>query len=100
MSRTPASATARMLLAGCPLLTARSVTESTFRDAARMADSIRLRTIRTCCSEFCGPINIFDTEPLRYTSLAEIACGNFRGIELSASFGAGQKARLLPGRWG
>jgi twitching motility protein PilT len=63
-----------------------------------------LRTIRTCSGKFCGPINIFDTEPLRYNPLAEIArrraaCGNFRGIELSVPIGAGQKARLLPDRW-
>src|ERR1700759_4287253 len=70
MLRTPASATARMLLAGCALLTARSVTESTFRPASRTAVSMRLRTSRTCCSEFCGTINILDTEPLRYTPRA------------------------------
>src|SRR3979411_909291 len=31
---------------------------------------MRLRRIRTCSGKFCGPINILDTEPLRYTRAA------------------------------
>jgi len=98
-SRTPSCATARTLL---PLrLAHRQECDRIGHSgsAAAAAELMRLRTIRTRSGKFCGPINILDTEPLRYNPLAEIACGNFRGIELSGPIGAGQKARLLPGRW-
>src|SRR6202000_3467262 len=72
------------------------VTESTFRPAAWRAESMRLRTIRTCSGKFCGPINILDTEPLRYTSLAEIACVNFRESSSAYRSAPGKRRDFCP----
>ena len=68
-------------------------TDDAFRMAMRAAESMRLRTIRTCSGEFCGPINILDTEPLRYTSPAEIA----RGAQPAATSAESSSARPFIG---
>src|SRR5215510_10095992 len=59
-----------MAEAGCALLTATIVTESSARPAACAAAAIRDRTNRRFSAKFCGPINILTAFCLRYTDAA------------------------------
>ena len=58
----------RMQEAGWDLATARSVTESTGRPLIRAAELMRSCTRRRFSGKFCGLINIFVAEPLRYNA--------------------------------
>ncbi len=79
-SRNPALRAAPSAATGCPLLAPTSVIWSTLRPdsnaAARIRARIRARFSAKGCGggEFCGSINIWDSQPLRYTRSAFFVC--------------------------
>src|SRR5476649_447372 len=92
-----------MVSGGCDFVTARSVTESRGRPQAPAAKSMRSCTRRMFSGKFCGPINIFVAEPLRYNagqSQAAFALAKDLSLPQSVSFARspnGRRYRATPG---